>query len=735
MMKQVVKKWMAVVMLMAFGAGSTTIFYPIQAETVTGDVEKEYIITVEDEEEYTEITSKYMKNIMNDYAEYKSAHKKVIHMNLGEAEKESLARESNGDIELEKNITFCASGHGKKTNRKVKSLKSDAMDWNLRMIGADSLKQNKISTRNRIKIAVMDSGIDFSKDIPVVERVNLVDKDSEVAPWFEDTTGHGTSVASIIADVNPQAEIYSVKILDNQNCATLDRVVEGIYWCVDHDIDIINMSFGTSQNTVALKEAVKKAEQAGILMIASAGNDAQKPIEYPGAYDDVMAVGSVDKMAQKTEESAFGDAIEIVAPGKEVPTEGAYGGTLVAGGTSIAAAHVSGVASVIWQEDKGKNYDFVRGLIQYSAKGLGEQSLYGNGLLDVKFAIKVYKKYARDYARNAGTDKEALENYLPENTEAVLTFDDVELVQGRWDSEGHNTILDSANAQVGFGANEIQVMKRASAAVDDKDFDLAAQLGYDRTIFGNYTNLLLHGRYNYVATVKYLYEVAMMIARTDDSVTIHSICNSIHYNPNIYGNDKLNQQAKARLKEAIVLMASADMTQKLKDDNLGLNWRTRRAFRIIGMMMHVVSDTYAHKTKVPLGVSHSAQGGVMSIKNSDLTVPWSTFYNEVKKGIMFNRITKRTSSTPKYEDKSNFYPNRFEAAKTATNLVLRHEAVGATTVDVCSVFTVGAILRNSSICEENLLAFFFEHAENTYGTNRANAVAGYGFRPGISEYE
>ena len=139
----------------------------------------------------------------------------------------------------------------------------------------------------------------------------------------------------------------------------MDRIIEGIYWCIDNDIQIINMSFGSKVSSPALKKAVEDAKKAGILMIAATGNGSGS-VEYPAAYDEVVAVGAIDSKANITSESNSGEQVELVAPSKQVNTEGLYGGNVVVGGTSMSVAHVVGAASVIWSRDTGKSENFVR---------------------------------------------------------------------------------------------------------------------------------------------------------------------------------------------------------------------------------------------------------------------------------------------------------------------------------------------------------------------------------------
>lgn len=64
-----------------------------------------------------------------------------------------------------------------------------------------------------------------------------------------------------------------------------------------------------------------------------------------------MAVGSVNSLGEVSDASAQGDKLEIVAPGEQVMSTGAFDGIAVLDGTSMAAPHVSGVASVLWQKD------------------------------------------------------------------------------------------------------------------------------------------------------------------------------------------------------------------------------------------------------------------------------------------------------------------------------------------------------------------------------------------------
>ena len=83
---------------------------------------------------------------------------------------------------------------------------------------------------------------------------------------FVDDSGHGTSVAGIIAaedndngitGINPNVELYSGRILDEDK-APIDRVVAGIEWAIEKDVNIINLSFSTNKDSKYLHNAIKK---------------------------------------------------------------------------------------------------------------------------------------------------------------------------------------------------------------------------------------------------------------------------------------------------------------------------------------------------------------------------------------------------------------------------------------------------------------------------------------------
>lgn len=231
------------------------------------------MVVLKDDKASEKIISKYQDDITNDFEEYDN---NVITVDLSSKEAEKLEEEKNV-ISVEENIFLNGlsiendditglSEILKESDVTYKELNDkDLEQWYLKALGINKSVQKYARRCNDIKVELLDSGVSYTEDIDIKERVNLVPGDEDVSILYEDVTGHGTSLAGIIGakdnktgitGINPNANIYSVKVLDDQNKSTLSRVIEGIYWGIDHNMNIINMSFGTLVNSPALHQAI-----------------------------------------------------------------------------------------------------------------------------------------------------------------------------------------------------------------------------------------------------------------------------------------------------------------------------------------------------------------------------------------------------------------------------------------------------------------------------------------------
>lgn len=232
---------------------------------------------------------------------------------------------------------------------KVRLHMADEIPWGVKEIGAENYWKK---TRGQgVKVAVLDTGISRSHpDLKgrVKRRVNFVDGSGNAMD------GHGTHVAGTIAaivnnrgivGVAPAVELYDLRSFGPDGTANISDIIEGINWAIEHKIDIINMSFGTEEDNFALRNAIRQAHRAGIILVASAGNNGGA-LEYPAAYKEVVSVGAIDKNGKLADFSSRGKGLNTVAPGVQIKSTWLNNSYRVLDGTSMAAAHVSGLMAL-----------------------------------------------------------------------------------------------------------------------------------------------------------------------------------------------------------------------------------------------------------------------------------------------------------------------------------------------------------------------------------------------------
>ncbi|MHC4685690.1 MAG: S8 family peptidase [Planctomycetota bacterium] len=174
------------------------------------------------------------------------------------------------------------------------------------------------------KVAVLDTGIDYKHpdlDDNCYGGVNVINPRKD----YKDDNGHGTHVAGIIAaedndigvvGVAPGAYLYGVKALDRNGSGWLSDIIAGLEWCVNNGMDIVNMSLGTNSDIQALHDACDAAS-AKVILVAAAGNDGGA-VDYPAAYNSVIAVSATNISDGLAYFSSYGPEIEIAAPGVNI---------------------------------------------------------------------------------------------------------------------------------------------------------------------------------------------------------------------------------------------------------------------------------------------------------------------------------------------------------------------------------------------------------------------------------
>ncbi len=520
----------------------------------------------------------------------------MLSVKLSESELTQI-KEENSVRFVEEDVMVEGSSRGNKSvlkekhekRQKINKKNSSSDEWNVRMVNADKIGNVKGRKKGkRIKIALLDSGVDCGNDISLAYSVSLVPGEEEMTKVFMDGSGHGSSVASLIAaedngegitGINPNAEIYSIRVLDDANQAPISRVIEGIYMAIEKKVNIINMSFGVDTYSKALQKAVQDATEAGILIVAAAGNTGQKGVQYPAAYDEVVAVGSVDKEGKVVEDSARGDEIELVAPGELVRTTGFLGTEMVTAGTSLAAPQVSAVASLIWEKDPNASADFVRRLLNESSNLYGDATSYGNGLIDVQYALSHYDELKRQYKVN-NTDLQGGQ-FIEENDNKIETFQDTGCVEGCWNGGVHTDMIASGYFSVRQGVRFPDTEK-----YDDGSYRFSHMSA----------NPWWHGFYretNYIKAVIYAARMGDAIKKYGKGKQWQAV--NPDYNDSTYMRADINFMDDKGIwaKEISRMKARSEYSTNSKaqaqKDTVGF----RRAF-VWGMAIHAATDIFAH---------------------------------------------------------------------------------------------------------------------------------------------
>lgn len=258
--------------------------------------------------------------------------------------------------------------------------------WDLRRLEMEAVWD--ITTGDPSVIAaVLDTGVDSSHpDLApnILAGYDFLNDDPDPA----DDGVHGTHVAGIIAAVGNNGEgiagmawrsrILPVKVLDAQGLGPDVAVAKGIIYSVEQGARIINVSSGTPFPSAALKEAVEFADRRGALVIAAAGNTADRgnDVVYPAAYPQVLAVGALDERDLVPPFSQRQSYVALAAPGVNIASTTWRGGTGgipygTGTGTSAAAPHVSALAALVWSVDPRLSKNDVRRLITENADDVG----------------------------------------------------------------------------------------------------------------------------------------------------------------------------------------------------------------------------------------------------------------------------------------------------------------------------------------------------------------------------
>ncbi len=264
-----------------------------------------------------------------------------------------------------------------------------------------------LSQGDNIVVAVIDTGIDLNHPLlsgSITEnRYDFIDddaipqdepnnRDDDGDGFIDEAAGHGTHVAGIVHLVAPEAQIMPLRVLDSDGQGNSFIVAEAMLYALENGADVINLSLGTTYQSQFLLDVVAQVTDAGVVVVAAAGNLGEDTPQYPAAADCALAVTAIGPGQIKTEYANYGTWVDLVAPGERIYSTYPNSSFAWWNGTSMSAPFVAGQAALIISHAPSLTLEEIGDLIAGTAVSLDNANpdyagQLGAGLIDIQASL------------------------------------------------------------------------------------------------------------------------------------------------------------------------------------------------------------------------------------------------------------------------------------------------------------------------------------------------------------
>jgi subtilisin family serine protease len=248
---------------------------------------------------------------------------------------------------------------------------------------------HRLARGEQVPIAVIDSGVEATHP----EMAGRIAKSFDAIGGAFQPHEHGTGMAGAIVahaqltGVSPRASILAARAFapgqSTGSSGTSFHILKAMDWSIREGARVINMSFAGPRDPL-MTRAIQVAAGQRIAMVAAMGNEGPgAPVSFPAADPNVIAVTATDQAGRLFSAASRGNHVAVAAPGVEIILPAPRGGYQISSGTSVAAAHVSGIAALLLERQPDLDPAQLRQILQETARrGATADPLLGAGLAD-----------------------------------------------------------------------------------------------------------------------------------------------------------------------------------------------------------------------------------------------------------------------------------------------------------------------------------------------------------------